>query len=162
MQQTLRGRTYLICSTNYNIQKRLIKVCNAAHIGSAKENRSNRIHDCNSLQYAILHTFCFRGPLLFVIWTHKKQATWEYIQATWFVKMVYSVTILWSGTFLFSLLWCCKVVTTSFEQLHTRVYDRATKIAEFMSATCRGSKVDFFAVVTILCSIEWPRLAVGN
>jgi len=31
-----------------------------------------------------------------------------------------------------------------------------------MSATCRGSKIDFFPVLSILCSIEWSRSAVGN
>ena len=81
---------------------------------------------------------------------------WEYMQATWFVKMIYPVTVLWAGTFLFSLLWCCKVVP--FEQLHTRVYDRATKIAELMSTIRRGSKIDFLAVLTILCSIKWSIL----
>ena len=81
---------------------------------------------------------------------------WEYMQATWFVKMRYPVTVLWAGTFLFSLLWCCKVVP--FEQLHTKVYDRPTKIAEFTSTVRRGSKIDFLAVLTILCSIEWARI----
>jgi len=31
-----------------------------------------------------------------------------------------------------------------------------------MSATCRGSKIDFLAVVTILCSIEKSRSTVDN
>jgi len=33
------------------------------------------------------------------------------------------------------------------EQLHTRVYDRPTRIAEVMSTTRRGSKIDLFAVL---------------
>jgi len=114
------------------------------------------------LQYAICTLFTVGDLCLLYIWTHKRQAIWEYMQAMWFVKMIYSVTVLWSGTFLFSQLWCCKVITTPFVQLNTRVYDRPTKLAKFMSATCRGSKIDFFAVLTILCSIEWSRSAVGS
>jgi len=29
-----------------------------------------------------------------------------------------------------------------------------------MSTTCRGSKIDLFAVLRILCSIEWSRLRI--
>ena len=106
--------------------------------------------------------FAFGDHCLLYIWTHKRQAIREYMQAAWFVKMIYSVTVLWSGTFLFSLLWRCKIVTPPFVQLHTRVYDRPKKIAKFMPATRRGSKIDFFAVLTVLCRIEWSGLAVGN
>ena len=120
------------------------------------------IHDCNSLQCAICTLFAFGGLCVLCIWTYKRQAIWEYMQVTWFVKMIHSVTVLWCGTFLFSLLWCCKVVAPPFVQLHTRFYDRPTKIAKFMSATYRGSKIGFLAVLTILCSIEWSRSAVGN
>jgi len=133
--------------------KRLMKFCSGLFLS---------IHDCNSLQYAICTLFAFGDLCLLYIWTHKRQAIWEYMQAAWFVKMIYSVTVQWSVTFLFSLLWCCKVVTLPFVQLHTRIYDRPTKIAKFVSTTCRGSKIDFFAVLTILCSIEWSWSAVGN
>jgi len=71
---------------------------------------------------------------------------------------IYPAAVLWAGTFLFSLLWRCKVVP--FEQLHTRVYDRRTKIAEFMSSIRRESMIDFLAVLTILCSIEWSTLCI--
>ena len=108
------------------------------------------IHGCNSLQYAICSLFACTFGLT--------KGRWEYLQATWFVKMIYPETVMWASIFLFSLLWCCKVVP--FEQWHTRVYDRPTRIAEVMSTTCRGSKIDLFAVLRFLCSIEWSRLCI--
>jgi len=115
-----------------------------------------------------LHTLHFWRPLPFVhldSWkagyiVYKSTCTAGYVICQ--NDIFTSVTVLWSGTLLFSLLWCCKVVTPPFVQLSTRVYARPTKIDKFMSATCRGSKIDFLAVLTILRRIEWSRSAVGN
>ena len=92
---------------------------------------------------AATSAFCAFGLIKGILEVHAGYVT---------VKMIYPVTVLWAGTFLLSLLRCCKVVP--FEQLHTRVYDRPTKIAEFTSTIRRGSKIDFLAVLTILCNIE--------
>jgi len=145
--------TVMVCSMTVLVCSMTVMVCSMTVIVC-----SMTVIVCSML---FAH-FAFGDLCLLYIWTHKRQAIWEYMQVTWFVKMIYSVTVLWSGTFLFSLLWDCKVVTPPFVQLHTRVYDRPTKIDKFMSATCRGSKIGFLAVLTILCSIEWSRSAVGN
>jgi len=143
------GHSSMISACN----KRLMKFCSGSFL---------HIHDCNSLQYAICTLFALGDLCLLYISTHERQAIWEYMQAAWFVKLIHLVTVLGSGTFLFSLLWCCKVVTPPFIELHTRVYDKPTKIAKFMTATCRGSKIYFFTVLSILCSIEWSRSVMGN
>jgi len=61
---------------------------------------------------SVTYAFCTFGP------KRCMRVRAGYVRVNGFVKMIYSVTVLWAGIFLFSLLWRCKVVL--FEQFHTR------------------------------------------